>query len=160
MRLNIHTHSVVMTTNTSKNHRCDINSQANVLYLSYNDSPGQLSALPLTYCSIINCGNVSKGWLLTSGYLHVRHVLSTIFSRDSVKKHVGKVPDITKNTCMRNEWMKSLKGSATMTARRYSHAMYGSNRLKKYERDPNNISQARMESRKYSRCAGTGFIYG
>lgn len=31
------------------------------------------------------------GWLLTSGYLHVRHVLSTIFSRDSVKKHVGKV---------------------------------------------------------------------
>ncbi len=25
---------------------------------------------------------------------------------------------------------------------------------------PNNISQARMESRKYSRCAGTGFIYG
>ena len=26
MRLNIHTHSVVMTTNTSKNHRCDINS--------------------------------------------------------------------------------------------------------------------------------------
>lgn len=91
MRLNIHTHSVVMTTNTSKNHRCDINSQANVLYLSYNDSPGQLSAFPLTYCSIINCGNVSRGWLLTSGYLHVRHVLSTIFSRDSVKKHVGKV---------------------------------------------------------------------
>lgn len=47
-----------------------------------------------------------------------------------------------------------------MTARRYSHAMYGSNRLKKYEKDPNNISRARMESRKYSRCAGTGFIYG
>lgn len=121
MRLNIHTHSVVMTTNTSKNHRCDINSQANVLYLSYNDSPGQLSALPLTYCSIINCGNVSKGWLLTSGYLHVRHVLSTIFSRDSVKKHVGKVPGYNENTCMRNEWMKSLKrvshndGSALFT---------------------------------------------
>lgn len=48
-----------------------------------------------------------------------------------------------------------------MTVRRYSHAMYGSNRLKKYEKGiPNNISQARMESRKYSRCAGTGFIYG
>ena len=48
-----------------------------------------------------------------------------------------------------------------MTVRRYSHAMYGSNRLKEnMKRDPNNISQARMESRKYSRCAGTGFIYG
>ena len=67
MRLNIHTHSVVMTTNTSKNHRCDINSQANVLYLSYNDSPGQLSALPLTYCSIINCGNVSRGMAVNIG---------------------------------------------------------------------------------------------
>ena len=67
MRLNIHTHSVVMTTNTSKNHRCDINSQANVLYLSYNDSPGQLSAFPLTYCSIINCGNVSKGMAVNIG---------------------------------------------------------------------------------------------
>ena len=61
IRLNIQTHSVVMTTNTSKNHRCDINSQANVLYLSYKDSQGQLSAFPLTYCSIINCGNVSSG---------------------------------------------------------------------------------------------------
>ncbi len=67
MRLNIHTHSVVMTTNTSKNHRCDINSQANVLYLSYNDSLGQLSAFPLTYCSIINCGNVSKGMAVNIG---------------------------------------------------------------------------------------------
>lgn len=38
MRLNIQTHSVVMTTNTNKNHRCDINSRANVLYLSYIDS--------------------------------------------------------------------------------------------------------------------------
>ena len=59
--------SVVMTTNTSKNHRCDINSQANVLYLSYNDSPGQLSAFPLTYCSIINCGNVSRGMAVNIG---------------------------------------------------------------------------------------------
>ena len=67
IRLNIQTHSVVMTTNTSKNHRCDINSQANVLYLSYNDSPGQLSAFPLTYCSIINCGNVSRGMAVNIG---------------------------------------------------------------------------------------------
>lgn len=35
-----------------------------------------------------------------------------------------------------------------MMVRRYSHAMYGSNRLKKYEKgSPNNINQARMESR-------------
>lgn len=91
MRLNIHTHSVVMTTNTSKNHRCDINSQANVLYLSYNDSPGQLSAFPLTYCSIINCGNVSRGMAVNIGIPTRSTRTFHHFSRDSVKKHVGKV---------------------------------------------------------------------
>lgn len=40
MCLNIYMYSVVMIINISKNYRCDINFQVNVLYLLYNDSLG------------------------------------------------------------------------------------------------------------------------